>query len=73
LVKWKQDKGNIKMVNKNVAKLMTKEMDRKDFLKYTGGVVLAVIGVTGLMNTLMKLGGGDNHQSGGYGGSAYGK
>jgi len=61
------------MVNKSVAKLMTKEMDRKDFLKYTGGVVLAVIGVTGLMNTLMKLGGNDNHQSGGYGGSAYGK
>jgi len=60
----------------NVAQLMSKEMDRKDFLKYSGGVVLAVIGITGLLNTLLKLG-GDSHGSGpsrgGYGGSSYGK
>ena len=66
------------MINKNVARLMSKEMDRKDFLKYSGGVLLAVIGVTGLLNTLMKLGGESensdkSHSSNGYGGSAYGR
>ena len=46
-------------------------MDRKDFLKYSGGVFLAVIGVTGLLNTLSRL--GDEHDKGGYGKSAYGR
>jgi hypothetical protein len=47
-------------------------MDRKDFLKYSGGVLLAVIGVTGLLNTLFKVGNDDNHK-GGYGTSSYGR
>ncbi|HEU4716087.1 MAG TPA: hypothetical protein VFS14_04640 [Candidatus Saccharimonadales bacterium] len=59
-------------VNKQIAQLMTKEMDRKDFLKYSGGVLLAVIGVSGLLNTLLRLG-GDRESRGGYGGSAYGR
>ena len=57
--------------NNHIAKLLTKEMDRKDFLKYSGGVLLAVIGVTGLLNTLSKVGGDDNKN--GYGTSAYGR
>ena len=63
------------MINKNVAQLLNKEMDRKDFLKYTGGVVLAVIGVTGLLNTIFKLSGNDSNQAqtSGYGSTPYGK
>ena len=64
------------MVNKNVAQLMKKEMDRKDFLKYTGGVLLAVVGVTGLLNTIFKLSGSGSNQesqSNGYGSTSYGK
>lgn len=60
-------------MNKQIAHLMTKEMDRKDFLKYSGGVLLAVIGVSGLLNTLLRLGGDRDGKSGGYGGSAYGR
>lgn len=59
--------------NNNLARLMNKEMDRKDFLKYSGGVLLAVVGVTGLLNTLLRLGGDDSSQKGGYGSSAYGR
>lgn len=58
--------------NNHIAKLLTKEMDRKDFLKYSGGVLLAVIGVTGLLNTLSKVGGDDDNKNG-YGTSAYGR
>ncbi len=61
-----------------IAKLMNKEMDRKDFLKYSAGVMLAVVGVTGLLNTLFNLSGSpeaaeQSKSSGGYGGSAYGR
>lgn len=60
--------------NNNLARLMNKEMDRKDFLKYSGGVLLAVVGVTGLLNTLLRLGNEDsNKKNGGYGSSAYGR
>ncbi|HSW78244.1 MAG TPA: hypothetical protein VLG36_05590 [Candidatus Chromulinivoraceae bacterium] len=49
-------------------------MDRKEFLKYGGGVLLAVIGVTGLLNTIFRL---SNSQSeggrSGYGSSSYGR
>jgi hypothetical protein len=57
--------------NNRLAHLMSKEMDRKDFLKYSGGVFLAVIGVTGLLNTLSRL--GDDRGKDGYGTSAYGR
>lgn len=59
--------------NTNIAKLMSKQMDRKDFLKYSGGVLLAVVGITGLLNTLLQVGGEDSNPKGGYGGSAYGR
>lgn len=60
--------------NKNIAKLLNKEMDRKDFLKYGAGVALAVIGISGLLNTLLRLGGeSDAKQTAGYGASPYGR
>jgi hypothetical protein len=65
------------MIKNNITSLMSKEMDRKNFLKYTGGVLLAVVGVTGLINTLLKLGGEPTESSesrkSGYGGNGYGQ
>jgi hypothetical protein len=60
-------------MNNQIARLMSKEMDRKDFLKYSGGVLLAVIGVSGLLNTLLRLGGDRGDSRGGYGGRSYGR
>ncbi|HEY5695380.1 MAG TPA: hypothetical protein VIQ80_00945 [Candidatus Saccharimonadales bacterium] len=57
---------------KRITQLLAKEMNRKDFLKYSGGVLLAAVGVTGLLNTLLRLGGEDD-KKGGYGTSAYGR
>lgn len=55
-------------------------MDRKDFLKYAGTVVLGVIGVTGLVRMLLgsrgsgnSSGGESKPQGSGYGNSPYGK
>lgn len=61
--------------NLAITKLMNKEMDRKDFLKYGAGVALAVVGVTGLLNTLLRLGGESDTSktSAGYGSSPYGR
>lgn len=60
--------------NNQIARLMSKEMDRKDFLKYSGGVLLAVVGVTGLLNTLFRIGGDNSTTShNGYGSSSYGR
>ena len=63
-------------ISTQIAQLMGKEMDRKDFLKYSGGVLLAVIGITGLLHTLTQFGGGtsdENGKDGGYGSSPYGR
>lgn len=43
------------MGNKIINQLMNKEMDRKDFLKYGGSILFAIIGISGLVNTLLKL------------------
>lgn len=60
--------------NNQVARLMSKEMSRKEFLKYGGGVLLAVVGISGLLNTLLRLGDdSDDNKPGGYGTSSYGK
>lgn len=56
------------MSNK-LAHLMEKKMDRRDFLKYGIGVVLALVGITGLLRTL----GVENQQSNGYGDRPYGQ
>jgi hypothetical protein len=61
--------------------LLQEKMDRKDFLKYAGTVVLGVIGITGLVRMLLgsrelhtpTAGGESNQQGSSYGGSSYGK
>lgn len=73
------------MIKQQLNSLLNKEMDRKDFLKYSGSVFLAAIGVTGMVRLLLGQGGvsiptqyiNGNPQRGesslGYGGSAYGR
>lgn len=60
------------MDGKKVARLLNKEMDRKDFLKYSVGVVLAVIGVTGLLNSLVQEASSNRNSGGRYGSTPYG-
>ncbi len=68
-------------IKTQLAGLLQKEMDRKDFLKYGGSLILAVIGVTGFMRILLSA--HDEHKqvgatssakntSVGYGSSTYG-
>lgn len=45
------------MIKQQFNALLTKEMDRKDFLKYSGGVLLAAVGVTGMVRLLLGQGG----------------
>lgn len=60
--------------NRQLTTILSKEMDRKAFLKYSGGVLLAVVGITGLLNALSGVGGEDNPgaSASGYGGKPYG-
>ena len=60
--------------------LLQEKMDRKDFLKYAGGVLLAAIGVTGVVRMLLGnrvlngvIPSGDINKGSGYGKSRYGK
>ena len=59
--------------------LLQEKMDRKDFLKYAGTVILGIIGVTGVVRMLLGSRGlttiSDTKpkDGGGYGASAYGK
>lgn len=76
------------MIKQQFTALLTKEMDRKDFLKYSGGVILAAVGVTGMIRLLLGQGGISlpthtaaahpqaatlKQSAMGYGGSAYGR
>ncbi len=70
------------VIKENVQELLNENMDRKKFLTFTGTVVLGVLGVTGLLNLILK-----SHrlpttssnkqqfpvQTSGYGGSEYGE
>lgn len=58
--------------------LLQQEMDRKSFLRYSGGVVLALLGVTGLIRLLLSSKGSpltsdQRTQGHGYGTSRYGQ
>lgn len=59
--------------------LLNQEMDRKNFLRYSGGIVLALLGVTGLIRILLSshktnpLVEESTKQSHGYGSSRYGQ
>lgn len=59
--------------------LLNQEMDRKNFLRYSGGIVLALLGVTGLIRILLSskttnpLIDEPQKKSHGYGSSRYGQ
>jgi hypothetical protein len=53
-------------------------MDRKKFLTFSGAIVLGIVGVTGLINILVKSRSSQSDsqypiQTDGYGGSDYGR
>jgi len=68
-------------IKEQLETLLQEKMDRKDFLKYAGGVVLAAIGITGMVRMLLgsrlvtgdTQTAGDDKKGGGYGSSSYGK
>ena len=58
---------------KNLQKLFNKPMNRKEFLAHIGAGALVVMGVSGLLKTLLDYGGRSRrHVAAGYGSSAYG-
>ena len=65
-------------VKEQLDALFSKEMDRKNFLKYSGAILLGVLGITGLMRILTtsthtQLFEESKKPSGGYGSSRYGQ
>lgn len=72
------------MIKQQFNALLTKEMNRRDFLKYSGGILLAAVGVTGMVRLLLGQAGightdGSStapvqaqQNSASYGGSVYG-
>lgn len=69
--------GNIKS---QLDSLLNQEMDRKNFLRYSGGILLALLGVTGLVRILLSSSHKSNplvddaqKRSTGYGSSRYGQ
>ena len=67
-------------IKNQIDALLQEKMDRKDFLKYTGTVILGIIGITGLTRMLLGSRGfgpaepeQNKQQGGGYGSSTYGR
>jgi hypothetical protein len=65
-------------IKKQLDALLTQEMDRKSFLRYSGGILLAVLGVTGLIRLLLSspktsVLADPQHKPTGYGASRYGQ
>jgi hypothetical protein len=64
------------MIQKNLQKLFEKEMNRKEFLAHVGAGALMVVGVSGLLKSLLEFRGSSQPQQSklmsGYGSSAYG-
>jgi hypothetical protein len=65
------------MIKEQIKTLLTQEMTRKNFLQYSGGLILAVVGITGFMRVLLggAKGFSQNYevQTSGYGSSSYGE
>ncbi len=58
---------------KNLQKLFNKPMDRKQFLGHVGAGALMVMGISGLLKSLLDYGSQPRQQSEvGYGSSSYG-
>ncbi len=61
------------MAQKNLQKLLDKQMNRKQFLAHVGAGALLVTGVSGLLKNLVDFGGKPRSSvAGGYGSSSYG-
>lgn len=67
-------------IKKQLDSLLDQKMDRKSFLKYSGGIILAALGITGLLRILLGtkstsfVGSIDTQKrSRGYGSSRYGE
>lgn len=69
-------------IKKQLDGLLTQEMDRKSFLQYSGGIVLGLLGITGLIRIILssnRLSSGPVTNAnqppvhGGYGSSRYGQ
>ena len=65
------------MINRDIlAKLRDKEMDRKDFLKYSGLLLVSVVGLKGILTALGTIESQTSHQqtkvTRGFGGGKYG-
>jgi hypothetical protein len=67
-------------IKTQIEALLQEKMDRKDFLKYSGTVILGIIGVTGLLRMVLGSRGlidsepqSQHSQGSGYGNSSYGK
>jgi len=67
-------------IKTQIEALLQEKMDRKDFLKYAGTIVLGVLGITGLVRMLLGARGldtsvsnGSHQNSSSYGSSPYGK
>ncbi|MGZ6004800.1 MAG: hypothetical protein ACXWLH_01475 [Candidatus Saccharimonadales bacterium] len=61
------------MIQRELQKLFTKEMNRKEFLAHIGAGALTIIGVTNLIKHLSEFNGSKPRpSSAGYGLSAYG-
>lgn len=71
-----KQKGNSMAIKQELNTLLTKKMDRKDFLKVVGVGVIAATGIGTLLRTInpsqsqTRVGSASNAQ--GYGSSAYG-
>ena len=62
-------------MGKNLQTVLDKKMDRREFFGLIGAAILALIGVTGMLESLLRASEG-NHKHGpvqGYGSAGYGK
>lgn len=61
------------MIKTQVAELLQKEMDRKEFLRHVGIAAAVIIGLPTLLNVLSRMQSGSlRQQSAGYGSMPYG-
>lgn len=60
------------MVKLDIAQLLDKEMDRKDFLKHVGIGIVALTGFSAVLKALSQQTTSGSPKYAGYGGSSYG-
>lgn len=74
---YKRANTNMNNIKENFATILSKEMDRKEFLRYVAAAGLVVAGAGTLMQSLLSLDRSrsakpSNLSATGYGGGAYG-